>query len=70
MDTVKSTAVYLLITLTFAFNARLYADEIAVFAYSESDYDPWYVDCYYYRPVEVFQVRVPVQSQCRPFMSN
>ena len=55
MHTFKNTAFFLVVSLTFAMNARLYSDASAIFAYSTADYDPWYVDCYYYKPVEIFR---------------
>ena len=62
---------FCVVSVTFAMNARLYSDASAVFAYSAADYDPWYVDCYYYyKPVEIFQVRVPVQSQCQAVLTE
>ncbi len=70
MHTFKNTAFFLVVSLTFAVNARLKTDASAVFAYSAADYDPWYVDCYYYKPVEIFQVRVPVQTQCQAFLTE
>ncbi len=70
MHTFKNTAFFLVMTLAFAMNARLYSDASAIFAYSAADYDPWYVDCYYYKPVEIFQVRVPIQTQCRAFLTE
>jgi hypothetical protein len=40
MHTFKNTALFLVVSLTFAMNARLYSNASAVFAYSAADYDP------------------------------
>jgi len=70
MYTLKNVAFFLVVTTAFALNARLYADNAGVFLYSSKDYDPWYVDCYYYKPVKIFQVRMPVQGECRTFVND
>jgi len=41
---VQEHAFFLVVSLTFAMNARLYPTAPANIAYSAADYDPWYVD--------------------------
>jgi hypothetical protein len=67
MHTFKNVAFFLIMSVTFALNARLYMDGAGILLYSSQDYDPWYVDCHYYKPVKIFQTRMPVQGECKSF---
>jgi hypothetical protein len=67
MDTMKSTAFFVLTSFVVAFNLKLYIEKEGVLYASARATDGWHIRCRYYTPLRLYEIEAPIQTGCPDF---